>query len=119
MLVPNSTTKVCYRCDSDGHMQRNCQHKDTVCHGCAKRDTWPKCVVANGCTHHAKALRLTVRLKIFGGICVEDQESLQSQPFMVVLELDQVHVPMEVDTGAAVSLIAEELRTNRLFHGAP
>ena len=36
---------------------------------------------------------------------------------MVVLELDQVHVPIEMDTGAAVSLIAEELRTNQLFHG--
>ena len=97
---------TCYRCGRTGHSPRACGFKDATCHSCGKRG------------HIRRACR--GRRRPAGVQNVEEQQaeddaaikivkSKTSGPYQVWLSLNGQSVAMEVDTGAAVSLMSETM----------
>ena len=100
----------CYRCGKAGHSAAKCRFKDVQCHYCGK-------------TGHIK-VACRMRQKTSVGkkpqpVRVVQQEEVdeyplfhmksagRSQPLTVTVTVEDRPVPMEVDTGAALSLVSE------------
>ena len=117
---------MCYRCGRSNHKPKDCRFRGAECHNCGKKG------------HIAPACRATKKSKPAGGrksdrkwqpksakwvdadgddlVSPSDQEDLKlftigkksSRPIIVTLQVNGKALSMEVDTGAAVSLISED-----------
>ena len=121
---------ACYRCGSESHRERDCRFKEAVCYNCGKIGHLAKVCRApqqsSGRQPRSRGRggRRTTRWVGATEPCEEDPSNSDlpiltvggrsTQPITAVLELNGRSVPMEVDTGAAVSLIAETTQ-RRLF----
>ena len=105
---------VCYRCGREGHMASKCKFRDSTCHQCGKRG-------------HLKAVCRSKTKKPSGGkkqpqsprkVCQIGDEYQEnslytikavsaSHPLMIQVEIDGQCVQMELDTGAAYSIMSE------------
>lgn len=117
----SSSTLTCYRC-GEPHLATHCRHKDTVCRFCKKRG------------HIAKVCKTKERKESASKVSTQStthpqrqnrvqehpatQESLSdteygmnvvinehSDPYVVDIHVNDIPVKMELDTGAAVSII--------------
>ena len=109
----------CYRCGKEGHTAAKCHFKDVKCHNCGKIG------------HLRKVCRSTQKKSGSGRLlrdhsprtvkCLEEEQqgeteeyalfqlksSNRCQPLKVDLVIDSQAIVMEVDTGAALSLVSE------------
>ena len=111
---PNPRKKrKCYRCGMQGHAATDCPFKDSKCHKCGRQGHLAK-------VSRAKGINLTE--------CIETDlppsahmdnvifrvGNRVSQPYQVVLKVNNQPVIMEVDTGAAVTIMSSK-SFNSLF----
>lgn len=98
--------KACYCCGSEGHLGEDCQHKETVCNHCSKRGYLARvcCSKPPQTGRQGSSCGWSQQATQWIGVEGQVAENLLEMP---VLKWEGKGVPMEVDTGAAVSLISE------------
>ena len=123
---PKSESDKCYRCGKDHHRSK-CHFKDATCHYCKRKGH----IVAN-CQKKArksseKFSNSTSSQQGKQRVHVLDTEepdeeqviyplfpvnpSSHKNPYMVTVELNGLEVKMELDTGASLSVISEDVYT--------
>ena len=108
----DTPSSVCYRCGKPGHKSAQCRFKNTRCHNCGKEGHLARvCRGGKGVGGRVRQGQPQDGVKL-----VEDptEHTLNQivadprQPICVEVELDSLSLHMELDTGAAVSLISEK-----------
>ena len=108
----------CYRCGGANHIASTCRHKNTVCNGCGKRGHLKRvCRSKSKSTAPSRTGRRRRTPKPVHRVDESEEdnelplfhvkESDKSQPLRVTVTIEQQEIPMEVDTGAALSLVSE------------
>ena len=107
--------KPCYRCGKSGHAPEKCYHKEKVCNVCKKKGH-----IASACRSSKQKQRNTDTKKGQGQSKMhhvkDDDEKLEEyalytlnvdkvNSWWVAPLIDGVRVPMEIDTGSAVSVV--------------
>ena len=105
---------LCYRCAKPGHSPAKCRFQTAKCHKCQKIGHIMRACTAQRPT---KAVRQVTHEEALqdDDIGIQNAEyslfnlnSTSNQPFQVIVIVDNQQVPMEIDTGAAISLVSEE-----------
>ena len=104
---------TCYRCAKTGHQSARCRHKGAKCHSCGKVGhllvvcrSKPSQATEQSRSHQPHSVR---QVKV-----IEELHRLftlpspRSRPWKTVVETDGIPLEMEVDTGASLSLVAED-----------
>jgi len=119
-----SGSDQCFRCGSKTHKSHECRYRETVCHACGKKGHLakvcrssqlpraPKASSAKGKPPTDKLMNhyidsVTETGKPFPDDAILKVQGHSTRPITVTLELNGKSVVMEVDTGAAVSLMSE------------
>jgi hypothetical protein len=100
-------TPKCYRCDGQGHYANECRFKEAICHKCNKKGH-----IKKACK--GKKISDTRKLHLLGDN--EDDESdsygiyslskKANDAIVIKPCVEKVNIPMELDTGSAVSVIS-------------
>ena len=125
---PNTDTRPasCYRCNGS-HSSGECRFRDAVCHYCKKRGH-----IARACRARSRRGDRAVQLLTDGNEGEEDsgdeplaikaideeKPKLSGQPITVTVFVNKRELAMELDTGAAVSIMSEQT-LHRLFPETP
>ena len=122
--------KPCYRCGRSGHVPSACRFRDATCHKCQKKGHIAKACRSGPSAHRRKLQpkspkRGARQVQTFDQGTVSDPEVEEftmfkvggktHEPIVVTLGVNGQQLPMEVGTGAAVSVISTTTREN-LFH---
>ena len=125
--------KPCYRCGRIGHVPSSCRFRNATCHKCQKKGHIAKACRSGPAAHRRKLQqespqRGTRQVQAIEQGTVLDPEVEEftmfrvggkpHEPIVVTLSVNGQQLPMEVDTGAAVSVISSTTRAN-LFHSCP
>ena len=121
----DSKERVCYRCGSREHLANTCRFRDAECRRCQKRGHIARMCRSTGVQNPRKppgskpgATRDTKWVQVEEDDDEEDDQlpvfKLASPPIVVTMEVEGIHLPMEVDTGAAVSVISACTKEARL-----
>ena len=120
------STIVCYRCNSNQHAATDCRFKTAECHKCGKKGHIAKACRSKAREHLSpqgrepkqKGLRRTNQLTEEPGSQLADDESQvyglfkvttpKVAPIQVQLRVNEVDMTMEVDTGAALSVMSSK-----------
>ena len=120
-------SKPCYRCGRMNHQAKDCRFADATCHYCKKKGH-----IAPACLKKKRGAALPNNTK---HIAPDDSDadefklhtvgSKASQPIILQVDIEGRTLPMELDTGAAFSIISEStykstfsdmrLRTSKIF----
>ncbi|XP_064470186.1 uncharacterized protein K02A2.6-like [Ornithodoros turicata] len=133
-FVKNKSTGItCYRC-GEKHLATQCRHRNTVCHSCGKKGHLAKVCQgkANKKKEQVEDKKKSDKKKPVHAVedPSEDEEeatsvsqvfdlwnaSDRSDPFRAHVVLDGVPLEMELDTGAGVSIIGENVLRKVLPH---
>ena len=129
---PGEECRVCYRCGNTSHTGQDFRFREAVCHKCKKRSH-----LARVCRSSSSSYRSNRRPTrwVESEVTTADKRSLSPEPddilgnvyavgcsrvspYKATLELEGQPVTMEVDTGAAVSIISQKTHAS-LFPRAP
>ena len=116
--VPDS---VCYRCGKPGHFAAKCRFKDAKCHNCGKVGhlrkvcrskrtnpaTGPHDQQQQRTVKHLEAEQLSPEEEEYSLFQMKTPQS--NKPFQVEMVIEGHSLSMEIDTGAAFSLVAEDV----------
>ena len=101
-VTPSLSSQSCYRCGATNHLPSECRFKDAVCHACKKRGRIAKvCRSKKSDSPHRK--QQAGRQKKRVNFVDVDQKPEGGEEDLPIYQ-----TAMELDTGAAVSLISEE-----------
>ena len=123
--VTVSSKKECYRCRGRNHLPWECRFKDVECHHCGRKGHIAKACRSKGEPAKSKSARKRAgtggRAKWVQADkesdCAEDEledsmvykiKDSEARPITVHLHINGIHLKMEVNTGAAVSIISEQ-----------
>ena len=117
----SAPVQACYHCESQGHKDSNCRHKNTVCHIREKEShlsrvcclaPQPACQSSGRGRGRGHGSTRWVQVTAIEESAVADYicavEAQWNPPLQETLEVNGVEVPMEVDTGASVSLTSQK-----------
>ena len=131
-LSIRSSRAPCYRCGRSNHDANDCKFKDTECHNCHKKGH-----IAPACRSklskkqsgkntgkfkgNTRARQQTKWINADDGKLIPDAEDLNkftigeksSRPIFVDVKVNGKPLTMEVDTGAAVTVISDEMRKSK------
>ena len=132
-FAPAEQPKTCYRCGSTDHVASACRFKEAICRKCQKRGHIARvCRSSGDSKKHAsndykrkhcgqskfKKETHNIREKEEMALFSVKKSSHPRDPITVELEINGKAIPMEVDTGAAVSLISTTIK-QELFPDSP
>lgn len=109
----NSTERKCYRCNGKNHSSETCHFKDSACHACGKTGH-----IQRACKGGVNKRRQESYGKNTRYVEAEETEfpmwTLKSdkgckQAFRTSFTVDGKEIDMDIDTGAAVSIISEKI----------
>ena len=131
---PADLDNPCYRCGKKNHTPANCRFKEVVCHHCQKKGHLAKVCrqrLAQQSTDKKHVRKQQGRganwVQTDPNVSEEDSDtdlplyqvsSKASHPITVDLEVNKTKLTMEIDTGAAVSVISEQTR-RKMFPDVP
>ena len=104
----NASSSLCYRCGGK-HEPSKCRYKDYECRYCHKKGH-----LAVACRKKAKDKASEQTHRVDASLSSDEEYTMYTirnrttKPFEVKLELNGVGTPMEVDTGASVSIVSED-----------
>jgi len=114
-------SNACYHCEVTGHNASECRFKDKTCHNCKKKRyiakaCWSKPKPTRTAKHRSKKVHQvseesdleSEREDVWGVDSVEDHGE-RVPPISLCVQLDGKEVAMELDTGASVSLMSENV----------
>ena len=124
----DSKERVCYRCGLREHLANTCRFRDAECRRCQKRGHIARMCRSTGVQNPRKppgskpgATRDTKWVQVEEDDDEEDNQlpvfklgQKASPPIVVTMEVEGIHLPMEVDTGTAVSVISARTKEARL-----
>ena len=99
----------CYRCKKGGHLPAKCKFKTVKCFHCGKEGH-----IANTCRNKMKRERPRSKIKQIRedsedsdseSVLNELQEKSSEQKAIISVKIYKMKVPMEIDTGAAVTIV--------------
>ena len=113
--------KGCYRCGSERHTGKDCRHRDTECNNCKKKGHLARMCRSRTAQNppNQSGKGKNFRKRETHWVTTTDHEHFpdnailtvgshgKNRPITVQLELNGQQVLMQVDTGAAVSIISE------------
>ena len=118
--------KTCFRCGRSGHFPKDCKFKDACCHACGKKGhIAPVCKSVSQKKIPSGKRPAGRKQRTYGKThrVQDDQESSSSEeyvlhkvgnrsvdPVLVQVQINGKPLKMEVDTGAALSIISEGTR---------
>ena len=114
--IPKKFDTQCYRCGRVGHLASKCRFKDCKCHKCGKVGHLQKVCRSQKKSDVSKQQQPTVhQVQDSKEEAGQDSESLLCHlhspgyvpPLRVMVELGGQPLQMEVDTGAAISLVSK------------
>ena len=122
--------KPCYRCGATDHLANSCRFKDATCHKCKKRGHIARVCRSGGsrgrpqsqpggerrgATHNVQETSpSSYPEEHFTMFQVTEPQPHSRQPIIVQMEVQGKQLPMELDTGAAVSIISS-ITKNQMF----
>ena len=126
----NNERGQCYRCGRSNHAATDCRFEDAVCHNCGKKGHLARVCRSRRQGQAGKKNRTYHKTKWVQQQQPDIDESSEdsdlpllhvedrsNHPITVEIEVNNRKLLMEVDTGAAVSIISEETQ-KKLFPGA-
>ena len=103
---PVGRVSTCHRCGSTDHVGKYCKFQQTVCHKCGKKGHLAKvCRSSKPTTASRQSRHQYVTEEESPEIPLFHLEHSMVKPITVKVLINGVSVPMEVDTGAAVSVM--------------
>ncbi len=119
---PGDVTAACYRCGRSNHHAPDCRFKDATCHNCGKKGHLSKVCRSKAPGHSGRKKKGRVHKQMWVQRPSADSsdsdsdlpilriggESRTGHPITVDLEVNGRVLTMEVDTGAAVSIMSEQ-----------
>ena len=115
-----SKQSQCFHCGGKHHEAKNCRFREAVCHSCGKRGHIVRvCPAKKVASKRAHPRKLAPTRWISSDTAEESASSTEdlqvfnigrrsAAPITVTVSVDDQQLLMEVDTGAAVSIIAEK-----------
>lgn len=112
---------TCYRCGKAGHLSAKCRHKGSKCHSCGKMGHLQavcRSKPSQDSPPPTSQQQHSVRQVTEGDepYPLFTLSSARTEPWKVVMEIDEIPLEMEVDTGASLSLVAEETYQRHWSH---
>ena len=105
----NTQRKPCYRCGRRNHAAKDCRFADATCNYCHKKGhIAPACLKKKNSAKNMKFVAVTSDESDSDRSMNVVECSPPSTLIMVTLAVDRRKLAMEVDTGAAYSVISEE-----------
>ncbi|XP_062606687.1 uncharacterized protein K02A2.6-like [Saccostrea cucullata] len=98
-----TNSKKCFRCNSTAHDQSQCYYKDKQCYNCSKIGHCKK-----ACRKTKEVYNVDWSENLIGSLDVNSVEKTHSGAIVVNTNIDGVDVDMELDTGAAVSVMSKK-----------
>ena len=138
----NRVTQPCHRCGRSNHAPADCRFKDAICHSCKKKGHLASVCRSKKATPDTldtskKASKAPKRryqnFRRNKWIQAEEKQSsgdsepelpmhtvghASTHPITVDLKINDKHVQMELDTGASVTIISEQIK-DKLFPNTP
>ena len=121
-LTRNSTpAQSCYRCGKPGHTPSTCRFKEAICRKCNKKGHIAK--VCHSTNPHKASHRKTRQANWVenepkhsdSDLPIHKLSTRGTHPIKVKLQIQGKPVSMEVDTGAAVSVVSEDTYKELFF----
>lgn len=100
-------SKMCWRCGSFKHVSKNCTHASATCFGCGKKGHIQRICQSdkNAKLSHARARNMKV-LDCATEVMLNGMTGSAKDAIIVRLLINKTPLEMELDTGAAVSVIS-------------
>ena len=102
-----SDKKSCYRCGG-GHLASKCPCREYVCHSCKKKGHLSKMCRKKGKGSKPKKEEEAKVLVDEDADTMDHVESGSRKPYRTVVNVNGTSLPMEIDTGASVSVIGKQ-----------
>ncbi len=105
---------ACTRCGKTNHAAKDCKFKDATCHACGKEGhIAPVCRSQD--PHPQRTNRVVQQEEISSSSDSEEFYTLKlttpaTTPIEVTVQIEEKNLTLEIDTGAAVSIISETTR---------